>query len=385
MSGEVQQQSSLGRTGRPPGGARRLGAPGPRGDSPLYGALDLGTNNCRLLIARPTADGFRVVDAFSRIVRLGEGLTLGGAISPAAIQRTLGALEICAGKLQRRGVTRLRAVATEACRRAANGPEFLAAVRRRCGLELEVIGAEEEAGLALYGCAPLLEPDKREAAIIDIGGGSTELVWLRCDEPATGRPQGPGRPQRAACGPAGARGRPPRLQAWHSLPTGVVDLAERFGGQEIGRPVYEAMVREVTTGLRDFIAATGLAERAAAGALQMIGTSGTVTTLTGIHLGLARYDRARVDGAYLPMPVVRSLSETVRSMAYDARVAHPCIGRDRADLVIAGCAILEAFCRLCPTAGLTVADRGLREGLLYLMMREDGVWAAEGPAERRNG
>jgi exopolyphosphatase/guanosine-5'-triphosphate,3'-diphosphate pyrophosphatase len=328
-----------------------------------YGALDLGTNNCRLLIARPTAGGFRVVDAFSRIVRLGEGLTPGGRIASAAMQRTLSALEVCAGKLRRRGVTRLRAVATEACRRAENGRDFLTAARVRCGLELEVIDAEEEAGLALYGCAPLLDPAHRDAAIIDIGGGSTEVCWLR------GAPDGD--PERL-----------PRLLAWHSLPLGVVDLAERFGGHEVDRTIYDAMVAEVLAGLRPFVERTGLSRLAEAGELQMIGTSGTVTTLTGIHRGLPRYDRSQVDGAVLPMSVVRSVSERVRAMGYAARVAHPCIGSDRADLVVAGCAILEAYCRLCPTQSLTVADRGLREGLLYLMMREDGVWA---PPESRDG
>ncbi|MGP1256352.1 MAG: Ppx/GppA phosphatase family protein [Kiloniellales bacterium] len=330
-----------------------------------YGALDLGTNNCRLLIARPAAQGFRVIDAFSRIVRLGQGLTSGGRISPAAMQRTLSALEVCAAKLQRRGVTRLRAVATEACRRAENGRDFLEAARVRSGLELEVIEAEEEASLALYGCAPLLDRSKRHAAIIDIGGGSTEIVWLSHDAEA----------------PAAARTPDaPRLQAWHSVPLGVVDLAERFGGHEVGRPTYDAMVAEVMAEMAPFVERYGLAERASRGDLQMIGTSGTVTTLTGVHMDLPRYDRTRVDGAYLSLDVIERLSEQVRAMGYRARVAHPCIGRDRADLVVAGCAILEALWRLCPAEGLTVADRGLREGLLYLMMCEDGAWSSHADA-----
>lgn len=333
----------------------------PQPQRTLYGALDLGTNNCRLLIARPAAQGFRVVDAFSRIVRLGQGLTSGGRISPAAMQRTLSALEVCAAKLQRRGVTRLRAVATEACRRAENGRDFLEAARVRSGLELEVIDAEEEASLALYGCAPLLDRSKRHAAIIDIGGGSTEIVWLSHDTEASEAAQLPDSP---------------RVRAWHSVPLGVVDLAERFGGHEVGRSTYDAMVAEVMAEMRPFVERYGLAEWASRGALQMIGTSGTVTTLTGVHMELPRYDRTRVDGAYLSLELVGRLSEQVRAMGYRARVAHPCIGRDRADLVVAGCAILEAFWRLCPAEGLTVADRGLREGLLYLMMREDGAWSA---------
>ncbi|WP_119167921.1 Ppx/GppA phosphatase family protein [Algihabitans albus] len=356
VSGEAQQDARPRKTASPHPSTKAAHLH-PRPARAAYGALDLGTNNCRLLIARPAPDGFRVIDAFSRIVRLGEGLATTGRISPAAMQRTLAALEVCVAKLRQRGVTRLRAVATEACRRAENGDEFLEAVRSRCGLELDVIDAEEEASLARYGCAPLLDGRRRHAAIIDIGGGSTEIVWL-CNDTAEGD---------AAA---------PRLRAWHSLPLGVVDLAERFGGHEVGRPVYEAMVAEVRSGLAPFVARHGLAERARFGELQMIGTSGTVTTLTGMHLDLPRYDRSQVDGAFLPLGLVEKLSEQVRAMSYRARVAHPCIGRDRADLVVAGCAILEAFWRLCPTDGLTVADRGLREGLLYLMMCEDGVWTA---------
>ena len=368
MGGETRQvaQQGLGRsapvtrTATPPSwsaaaSARRMSGPA------AYGALDLGTNNCRLLIARPAPQGFKVIDAFSRIVRLGEGLAATGRISPAAMQRTLSALDVCAAKLKQRGVTRLRAVTTEACRRAENGHELLEAARERCGLELDAIDAEEEASLARYGCAPLIDSRRRQAAIIDIGGGSTEIVWLSND-PADAD-------DGALCSP--------RLRAWHSLPLGVVDLAEGFGGHEVDRPTYEAMVTEIQAGLAPFVTRHGLAEQARLGDLQMIGTSGTVTTLTGLHLDLPRYDRSRVDGAFLPLDLVERLSERVRAMSYAERVAHPCIGRDRADLVVAGCAILEAFWRLCPTDGLTVADRGLREGLLYLMMREDGVWPAQ--------
>lgn len=364
MRGEAQQgigqSARVTRAASQPSWTEAVSARRASGPS-AYGALDLGTNNCRLLIARPAPGGFKVIDAFSRIVRLGEGLAATGRISPAAMQRTLSALDVCAAKLTQRGVTRLRAVTTEACRRAENGHELLEAARLRCGLELDAIDAEEEASLARYGCAPLIDGRKRQAAIIDIGGGSTEIVWLSND----------------AAESDGAGVSSPRLLAWHSLPLGVVDLAEGFGGHEVDRPTYEAMVTEVQDGLAPFVAQYGLAEQARLGDLQMIGTSGTVTTLTGMHLDLPRYDRSKVDGAFLPLDLVERLSERVRAMSYAERVAHPCIGRDRADLVVAGCAILEAFWRLCPTDGLTVADRGLREGLLYLMMREDGVWSAQ--------
>ena len=322
------------------------------GASEVYAALDLGTNNCRLLVARPTGDGFRVIDAFSRIVRLGEGMSATGRMSEAAMARAIRALKICAGKMRRRGVTRARAVATEACRRASNGDAFLARVRRTTGLDLEVISNDEEASLALFGCAPLLDDSVAHALVFDIGGGSTEIGWMTA--------------------PGGSRPEPgvaPRLRGWHSIPIGVVTLAERHGGRRITAQCYETMIAEVDAALAPFETRYRLGPLAAAGGIQMIGTSGTVTTLAGVHKRLPRYDRTRVDGTYLDFDTVRRVSRRIAGMSYEARVAQPCIGRERADLVVAGCAILEAVCATWPVGRLRVADRGLREGMLFLMMR----------------
>jgi len=312
----------------------------------VLAALDLGTNNCRLLVARPAGGGFRVIDAFSRIVRLGEGMGATGRLSDAAMERTLAALHVCAQKMRRRGVTHARSVATEACRKAANGTEFLALVQRETGLELDVISTGEEARLAVAGCAPLIAPGARSALVFDIGGGSTELTWL----------------VRRGAG----RGAPP---AWISLELGVVTLAERYGGGSIGRDVYEEMVADVLRGLAPFEDAWRIAGAVAEGGVQMLGTSGTVTTLAGVHLCLARYDRRQVDGRWLAFDAVREVSHRLRDMSYEERAAHPCIGHERADLVVAGCAILEAMCRLWPVGSLRVADRGVREGLLVSLLR----------------
>ena len=320
-----------------------------------YAAIDLGTNNCRLLVARPARRGFQVIDSFSRIVRLGEGLSRSGALSEEAMDRALAALKVCAGKIQRRGARHVRAVATEACRRAANCDDFLERARAHTGIELEIISNSEEAHLALHGCAPLLEPRRPHALVFDIGGGSTQVSWLGV-RPASGNGRWSNRP--------GAE-----LRAWHSAPMGVVTLAERYGGQSVSRRAYEAMIDEVVESLADFEAEHRLGALVADGRMQMVGTSGTVTTLAGVHKKLPRYDRARIDGTHLSFETVRALSGMIAAMSYAQRLAHPCIGRERADLVVAGCAILEAICRTWPVGRLRVADRGLREGILFNLMQ----------------
>ena len=335
------------------------GAPGA-----VFAALDLGTNNCRLLIARRAAEGFRVFDAFSRIVRLGEGLNGSGRLSDAAQARTLGALHVCAAKIRRRRVTHLRAIATEACRRAGNCDAFLHRVRRETGIELEIISHDEEASLALFGCVPLLDRAVGHALVFDIGGGSTEIACMEVPGGDTGS---------IDIARSGAR----HLRAWHSIPIGVVTLAEHHGGQNVPAEAYEAMIAEVKAALAPFEARQGIGGLVARGELQMLGTSGTVTTLAGVHQCLKRYDRARVDGSYLDFETVRRLSRGIAAMSYEDRRAHPCIGRERADLVVAGCAILEAVCRMWPVGRLRVADRGLREGMLYTMIgaaRGAGPW-----------
>ncbi|SME99406.1 exopolyphosphatase / guanosine-5'-triphosphate,3'-diphosphate pyrophosphatase [Tistlia consotensis] len=359
---------------------------------PLYAALDLGTNNCRLLIARPAAEGFRVIDAFSRIVRLGEGLGARGLLSEAAMARTLDALRVCAAKIDRRGVTHLRAVATEACRRAGNCSEFLARVERETGIVLEIIDGIEEARLALLGCAPLLDPALPHALIFDIGGGSTEICWFEADASRTLHQRSrPDRPDGAAEGPGPANGATggdggngaggdPLLRAWRSLPCGVVTLAEHYGGREVSAETYEAMVAEVLARLQAFEAEHGLARTIARGELQMVGTSGTVTTLAGIHKRLPRYDRSLIDGCFLDFATARQVTDELLGLGYPERVAHPCIGPERADLVIAGCAILEAICRTWPVGRLRVADRGLREGILFTLMQGVEEVAAEAGA-----
>ncbi|MFG1293530.1 Ppx/GppA family phosphatase [Xanthobacter sp. V1C-2] len=350
----------------PPASASGHPAPSyPSGNaSAVYAAIDLGTNNCRLLVARPTARSFRVVDAFSRIVRLGEGLTASGRLCDEAMARAVAALEVCAAKMDLRGVTRARIVATEACRAADNGAEFCARVEERTGLQLEVVDRRTEAGLAATGCAPLVDPTCDGAVLFDIGGGSTEVVWL-------------GRRSAGDDGPPRAR-----IRSWVSLPVGVVSLSERHGGVRVSPDVFHAMVDEVCGMLDGVRQSWGVR---APGRLHLLGTSGTVTTVAGIHLGLDRYDRTRVDGAWLGASHIEEVVERLMCMSFEERVANPCIGAQRADLVLAGCAIMEAVRRVFPTDRLRVADRGLREGMLVQLMRADGAWRRNRPAGTPSG
>ncbi len=321
---------------------------------PTYAALDLGTNNCRLLVARATHDGFRVIDAFSRIIRLGEGITASGRLSEAAIVRAVEALKVCRDKMRNRGVTRARLIATEACRSAENGREFLQRVRSQVGIDLEIVDRETEALLAATGCTPLIDPQARGAILFDIGGGSSELVRL-------------GHPGQSRHGPP-----PPDMNGWISLPVGVVTLAERHGGIVVTADIFEAMTQEVAEHIRPFAAAH---EGHDPHNMHLLGTSGTVTTIAGVHLALRRYDRRRVDGSWMKDSEVTAVLERLLTMNYEERAANPCIGVERADLVLAGCAILEAIRRAFPCTRLRIADRGLREGMLVQMMREDGVWS----------
>jgi exopolyphosphatase/guanosine-5'-triphosphate,3'-diphosphate pyrophosphatase len=319
---------------------------------PLYAALDLGTNNCRLLIAEPTRSGFHVVDSFSRIVRLGEGIGQTGSLKAEAMDRAMGALRICAQKLKANKLAKARLIATEACRRADNGAVFLGRVSEELGMNLEIVDRRTEARLAVEGCFPLIDAEADGAVLFDIGGGSSEIVWL--DRRKSRRRGGS------------------LMRAWVSLPVGVVTLAERHGGVDVDASIFQAMVHDVQNEFHRFHARQALKDAVRDRAYHFLGTSGTVTTLAGVHLELPRYDRRYVDGLWLDEAETEAMMERIRGMDYEARRSNPCIGRDRADLVLAGCAIFEAIRREWPCPQLRVADRGLREGILIQLMRADG-------------
>ncbi|HEY6630143.1 MAG TPA: Ppx/GppA phosphatase family protein [Rhizobiaceae bacterium] len=325
-------------------------------DLPVFAALDLGTNNCRLLVAVPARPGqFRVIDAFSRIVRLGEGLAANGRLSEAAMDRAVDALKVCADKLRNRTIESARLVATEACRSAANGEAFLARVKAETGLTLEIIDRQTEARLAVSGCGSLVERDTEGVVLFDIGGGSSEIALIEV--------RGQRSPRLAS-----------HIVAWTSLPVGVVSLAEKFGGRDVTRETFDAMIGHVRSLLDGFAERSRLDHVMNGGSFHLLGTSGTVTTLAGVHLDLERYDRRRVDGLWMDGSSVDKMVEKLLGWDFQQRVANACIGADRADLVLAGCAILEAIRSIWPSDRLRVADRGLREGILSELMGDAGVW-----------
>jgi exopolyphosphatase/guanosine-5'-triphosphate,3'-diphosphate pyrophosphatase len=341
---------------RVPAAAQGAGGPAPR---QAYAAIDLGTNNCRLLIARPAGENFVVIDAFSRVVRLGEGLAQTGELSQAAMDRALTALHVCADKLCRRSVHLARSVATEACRRATNGEAFIERVRKETGIALDIISAREEARLAVLGCHILLEPGTGPAMIFDIGGGSTELVLVDSTVPV------------------------PRILDWQSVPWGVVSLTETCGPESPDPTArlarYRRMRELVSDSFAPFSERVGRVrmQDSRKGPLRLLGTSGTVTTLASLHLDLPQYDRRAVDGLIVPAASMRAISSRLSSMSMGERREVPCIGRERADLVVAGCAILEAILDVWPADRLGVADRGIREGILRSLI------AANGQGERQ--
>ncbi len=321
----------------------------------VFAALDLGTNNCRLLVAHPDANGFRVIDAFSRIVRLGEGIRLRESLSQRAMDRSIAALAICADKMKRCGVTRSRLIATEACRLADNGKEFLDRVEKEVGLKLDVISNAEEARLAVAGCASLIDRDCDRALVFDIGGGSTELMWVDLTRKKNRNRRDPWRP---------------RILSWTSLPVGVVTLSEEFGNQAGNEKGYAAMVDRVGELIAPFHEECRNIDEIVNPSLHLMGTSGTVTTMAGIHLGLARYQRHKVDGLWMEDGDIASISHSIQRMSEADLRAQPCIGPERADLVLSGCAVLDAVRGYWPAPRLRVADRGLREGLLYSLMNK---------------
>ncbi len=328
----------------------------------IYAALDLGTNNCRLLVAAPqygdkehtvfAAPPLKVYDSFSRIVRLGEGVTQTGKLSEEAMQRTLSALDACQKKLSKYSITKARYVATEACRRAANGREFLDRVKQRTGLAIDIISSEEEARLAFMGCASLLTQTSDRAMVFDIGGGSTELLWI---DVKGERPAGEIHP----------------ITDWLSIGYGVMNLADKFGGTSMTDLTFGDMVAFIAGKIKPFDQANRISETIEGANVQLLSTSGTVTTLAAIHLGLPRYDRSRIDGIRLKVSDLRATTQKLLAMRPSERFYHPCIGPDRADFILSGCAIFDAIGSLWPSGDITIADRGVREGIILSLIEQD--------------
>ena len=321
----------------------------------VIAAIDLGTTSCRLLVARPEGTSFRVVDSFSRVVRLGEGIQANNHLQPGAIARTLDALKICRDKISKNNVSKLRAVTTEACRRADNSFELLDRARMDFGIDIEVIAPLEEARLALSGCAAILDPEIPYAVAFDIGGGSTEIIWLRLMP-----------------SPKNRRSRIPIVEVIDcaSLPFGVVTLSEVYGTRFTDFGIYQDLRKKVAREVQRFTDKNGINSYIQKGQVQMAGTSGTITTIGAVHLKLPKYDRRFIDGLFLQLADIHQVSESLLAMTHLERAQSSCIGPGRADLVVMGTAILEGICDVWALPRLRVADRGVREGILMDLLEE---------------
>lgn len=326
-------------------------------DLPVIAAIDLGTNSCRLLIARVKGANYKVIDSFSRVTRLGEGIHKTNVLAQSAIERAVKALAVCRSKIDSNRVTHLRAVTTEACRRAENSGLFLDRVSQEFRLNLEIITSQEEARLALSGCSGILNPELPYALAFDIGGGSTEIMWLKIF------------PQEKSLWKKGSDLPDYEVIDCFSLPYGVVTLSEIYGSKFNDPSVYEVVRQEIGQKVSEFSVKNGISDFIADSQVQMIGTSGTVTTLAAIDQNLARYERRIIDGAFLTTEAIHRISSHVLRMPHSERVQHPCIGMGRADLVLTGAAILEGICDMWPLSFLRVADRGVREGILIDLVR----------------
>ena len=322
--------------------------------TPVFSSIDLGTTNCRLLVATPTPTGFAVKETFSRITRLGEGLVSDGILSERAIKRTIFALKLCAKRLEKYKTVRTRFVATEACRRAKNGPDFIARVKKETGLNLEIISFEEECRLGVAGCVPLINRNIRHALVFDIGGGSTEVSLAKIDE------------KNQAV-----------IEGVLSFPLGVITVSEAFTGKGLSSAAYRAVVKKVLSYLQPFEKHYGILKIIEQGDIQMIAMSGTVTTIGAFHLGLPVYNRAVVDGLALSYEDLARAKRKLEKLPYAQKEAHPCIGPQRADLSLPGCAILQGICEMWPIGEVTIADRGLREGIVLDLIRKENAEAGK--------
>ena len=361
--------------GQPLSYVRDSSAPPVVDSAQLYAAVDLGTNSCRMLIAQPRGSQFVILDSFSKTVQLGAGLEASGRLSRASMGRTLQALRICQKKIGELGVKRMRLVATEACRRARNGKDFMRQIRRETGLSFEIIGAEEEARLAVISCAPLVQADTEQLLVVDIGGGSTELVWVDLSQVAPDdRAQSI---MRLHSGFKAQLAGGAQVVDWISVPLGVATLKDQFIDVEDDGARFALMSWFFEEQLANFSPYNTDQLRSG---FQIIGTSGTVTTVAASFLGLKRYDRAKVDGLHMTSDQIQSVIREYLTLGPEGRRRDPRIGRDRHTLIMSGAAILQALMRIWPTDRLSVADRGLREGLLYAQMSADGV-LKDGPFE----
>jgi exopolyphosphatase/guanosine-5'-triphosphate,3'-diphosphate pyrophosphatase len=304
-------------------------------------AVDLGSNTIRLLVAdADRASGLHPVHAEQAVARLGEHLFRTGRLQDGAMARALGAVRGYRDRARALGAERVLVVATAAVRQAGNREELVGRLAAEPGVSVRVVDGDEEARLTLLGVTwgvlgarGAEADDERRMVVLDIGGGSTELIVAE----------------------AGA------VVSSVSVTLGVVGLAERFfHADPVDWAEYQACADHVTCRLDAdaWPAVLGLAPRALAG------TAGTITTLAALDLGLPSYDGARVQGHRLRGAAVRSLRDRLGALRVADRARLPCLEPGRADLIMPGIAIVEAVLAGLGLAELRVSDAGLREGIV---------------------
>jgi len=337
------------------------------GKSQYFGAVDLGTNNCRLLIARSMPQGFQVVDSYSNVVRLGAGLASTGKLAEPNMDAAVEAIKACAAKMKAKSVKRWRCIATQACREASNGEEFLQRVKTETGLGFETISPRVEARLSVMGCINIIDLEKDVALVIDIGGGSTELSWVDVRKLRNNN--------------ISRRISRPPISAWTSLPVGVVNLSEMYPETPDDlEGWFASMKKRVHEEIEKKNYASQFANSFAEGRGHLVGTSGTITSLAGVHLKLPYYQRNKIDGIWVQSTDILDTISSLANMPLERRQSEPCIGTDRATMLMAGCAILDVIYELWPSERIRVADRGLREGMLMGLMNKTQIR----PREARN-
>ncbi len=298
-------------------------------------AIDCGTNSTRLLIA--DADG-RVVDREMRITRLGQGVDASGRLAPDAIARCVDVLAQFRGTMDRHGVSRGRLVATSAVRDASNGDEFLGAAAATTGLTPELLTGGEEGRLSLAGAVGELDPGDGPFLVLDIGGGSTELI--------------------AGDGPDD-----PRLAAV-SLQLGCVRVSERFLSSDppTARELADAEA-EIATQLES---ASTTSSRFGA-ARRLVGLAGTVSTLASLQLGLVEYQRDRIHHTKLRAAAVEEWWRRLAAESAPARLKRPGMEAGREDVIVGGTMILAAVMRTFGFAECLVSEADILDGLIASM------------------
>jgi exopolyphosphatase/guanosine-5'-triphosphate,3'-diphosphate pyrophosphatase len=316
----------------------------------------------------------KVIDSFAKIISLGEGIKQTGVLSEEAIERTIVALRACKKKLDSHRIYKMRAVATEACRQASNTKSLIERVNSEIGVDLEVISPQEEARLVLKGCSGVISDEKNYGILMDIGGGSTEVVWLKINKGMT-------RPTISVIDSI-------------SLPFGVVTISDTYTHSKNNQEIYTVLRKNILSTIDTFMKKNNIRTNFSKGDVQVITSSGTTTTLGSLTLGLSTYDRSSVDGKDFSSKKIVEVGEELLSRYLSSTPTTVKLGKEknfitnkffdhvldksseefkifaynRMGLLAAGVVIINSILESIGDCLVRIADRGVREGILYDLM-----------------